>query len=64
MELNLKIFQDRNGNVVGFIWWLKWKIAYWHLRKCLEYEGMPRGTKEYKDVGEWHRKLIKVIIWN
>ena len=53
------LFKDGSGSPCGFKWWLKWNIAFWHLRKWLEYEGMPKGTKNIKEVLKWEKKIAK-----
>lgn len=52
-----RIFVDKNGEYTGFNWWIRWVIAFWHLRKWLEYEGMPKGTKNFDIVMEWEKRV-------
>lgn len=44
----MSIFKDEAGNDVSFKWWIKWHLAKYHLRKWLEYEGMPKGIKDFQ----------------
>ena len=41
-------FKDEGGSFCGFKWWIKWKIAKWHWKKWLEYEGMSKKIKTGK----------------
>jgi hypothetical protein len=52
-------FRDGGGTPCGFKWWLRWNIAFWHLRKWLEYEGMPKNIKKLKEVLEYNKKISK-----
>jgi hypothetical protein len=53
------LFKDNGGKgkPCGFKWWLRWNIAFWHLRKWLEYEGMPKGIKDIDEVLKWEKKI-------
>jgi len=42
------LFVDKLNNPVSLKWFIKWKIAEWHLRKWFEYEGMPKYQKLLK----------------
>ena len=53
------LFKDGGGSPCGFKWWIKWNFAFWCLRKWLEYEGMPKGTKKLKEVLKWEKKIAK-----
>ena len=51
------IFKDASGAPCGFRWWRRWIVAYWHLRKWLEYEGMPEGIKDIKTVDKYYKRI-------
>ena len=54
------LFKDGYGkNPVPFKWWISWKIALWHLKKWLEYEGMPKGITDIYEILKWLRKTAK-----
>ena len=52
-----RIFVDGNGTYTGFRWWVRWTFAFWCLRKWLEYEGMPKETKDVDEVLKWEKKV-------
>ena len=56
----MDIFHDRIGNKVTFGWWLRWKIAKWHWRCWLRYEGMPKQFTTIDQMHTWNRLLIKM----
>lgn len=58
------MFKDEDGNKVSFEWWRKWKIAKWHWRKWLEYEGMPKGNKSTDKFLFWEKKVLKRRVIN
>ena len=45
-------FKDEGGDLCSFRWWRRWKIAKWHWRKWLEYEGLKGHVKDVYDVDE------------
>lgn len=56
MKYHKKIFVDTNGTYAGFRWWVRWKLAEWHLKKWLVYEGMPKNIKNFKQMEEWAKE--------
>ncbi len=54
------MLKDETGNKVSFSWWLSWKIAKWHWRKWLEYEGMPEGVNDTDEMMKWQIKISKL----
>lgn len=46
-------FKDECGVSVNFGWWIRWKIAKWHLRCWLRYEGMPKNLKTFNEMKDW-----------
>jgi len=56
-----KIFVDSGGNYTGFKWWFRWTIAFWHLRKWLEYEGKPKEIKNINEVLKWEARIVKKV---
>jgi hypothetical protein len=54
------MFKDESGKSVSFTWWIKWKIAKWHWRQWLLYEGMPKQFKSVHTMDLWQLKLIEV----
>jgi len=49
-------FKDEGGDLCSFRWWRRWKIAKWHWRKWLEYEGMPKGIKDIEKMKKYSIK--------
>lgn len=52
-----KSFCDRSGKQVTFMWWLRWIIAFWHLRQWSRYEGLSNEKNTFEDVIEFNRKI-------
>lgn len=61
MNLNpfKKIFVDVTGEYAGFVWWWRWKWSFYHLRKWLRYEGMPKNIYDLEEVLKWNKKVAK-----
>lgn len=51
-------FTTKENGPVDLDWYIRWRIARWHWRKWLRYEGMPKYLKTLEEMLDWETKAV------